>query len=112
MASGMKFPLNKPNGLNGAPGLRAIGGLGSGCGELLRASWRRGVNFKPHCGARQQRDFISQGVERDPPKCEVCQIRARNLQLWTFWQIWCDEETVTYVLSMPVGGPIPSLATT
>jgi hypothetical protein len=103
MASGMKFPLNKPNGLNGSPGLRAIGRLGLCCSELLRASWRRGVNFKPHCAARQQRDFISQGAKR-PPKCEVCQIRARNLQVWAFWRIWCDDETVTYVLSMAVGG--------
>jgi hypothetical protein len=50
-------------------------------------------------------------MKRDPPKCEVCQIRARELQVWAFWQIWCDEETVTYVLSTAVGGPIPSLAT-
>jgi len=42
----------------------------------------------------------------------LCQICVRPLLIWTFWQIWGDEGTVSYVESMRVGVPIPSRATT
>jgi len=41
----------------------------------------------------------------------LCQICARELLIWTVWQVWGDEKTVSYVVSTPVGVSIPSLAT-
>jgi len=79
IASGIQIPLNNPNGLNGWPGVRAVGGPAGGDGRC-RASERRAVNSAPHRAARQQHDFISQRVRRNQPSCEsvpeLCQLFA------------------------------------
>ena len=111
MASGMKFPLSKPNGLKGSPGLRAIGGLESACGEFLRASGRRGANFKPHCAARQRRILFPERRWNQPLRefvPDLCQIVADLAGLGDLER----RKNSKLRASTAVGVPIPSLATT
>jgi hypothetical protein len=54
--------------------------------------------------------FLARGeISRSRDLCQIC---ARELLIWTFWQIWGDERTVSYLESTTVEVPIPSLATT
>ena len=46
------------------------------------------------------------------PAPKLCQKRDLMLLFWPFCPLWRYVKCVTYALSMPVGTPIPSLATT
>jgi hypothetical protein len=62
---------------------------------------------------RRQRLFLFPKEEAEIGRySNLCQICATRLLIWAIWPIWGDERTVSYVGSMEVGVPIPSLATT